>query len=471
MNTHNHACFVPPHPDVETLLRGVVFPPAPPGLDDGAIFPSSHFPPGTAAKVISNSGLARAPLRGVIQVAVILVDFEDGVMDNGPAVAQRFRDLFFSASGSVSQYYAEVSGNRISRFEGNVVGPFRMPHPRSYYANNFYGRGGTAPNARNMASDAYDAAINALGNLKKYDNDNNGYVDAFIVVHAGRGAEETAKTTDIWSLKWELPTPKKGNGATVSQFLTVPEDAKLGVCAHEIGHLVFGWPDLYDSKPKPTGEGIGQWCLMSSGSWGGGGSKPVHPSAWCKSTQGWVNVNNVTVDRVLDIVDVKISNTVYRLWKQGQANTDEYFLVENRTKIKYDEFLPGQGLLSMFLFLFWPNTRLIIIICKVWHILESQSNNQGNPYKVALVQADNRKNLEANQNQGDVGDPFPGSSGNTSFTPTSNPSSKAYNGQDTFVSITDIPSSSETIRVKVGVAPNPFVANFGEGLQDGRVST
>jgi len=442
-----------------------VFPPAP-GLDDGAIFPSTHFPPGTAAKVISNSGLARTPLRGVIQVAVILVDFEDAVMRNGPKVAQRFRDLFFSASGSVSQYYAEVSGNSISRFDGNIVGPFRMPHPRSYYANNSFGRE-KAPNARNMASDAYDAAINALGDLKKYDNDNNGQVDAFIVVHAGRGAEESGLKTDIWSLKWSLPTPKNGHGAIVSQFLTVPEDAKLGVCVHEIGHLVFGWPDLYDSNPEPTGEGIGQWCLMSSGSWGGGGDKPVHPSAWCKAAQGWVNVDNVTFDRVLDIGEVKISNTVYRLWRQGQANTDEYYLVENRTKIKYDEFLPGQGLLSMFL-LFSSNTGLIIyLFCKVWHILESKMNNQGNPYKVALVQADNRKNLEVNQNRGDAGDPFPGSSGNTSFTLTSNPSSKAYNGEDTFVSIRDIPSSSETMRVKVGVAPNPFLANFDKGLQDG----
>jgi len=357
MNTDNHPCFVPPHPNVKALLRGVVFPQTP-GLDDGAIFPPSHFPPGTAAEVISNSGINRAPLRGVIRVAIVLVDFDDTVM-NGPEVMQHFRELFFSTgSGSVSNYYAEVSGNKISRFEGDIVGPFRMPHSRSYYANNSYGRGKAAPNSRNMASDAYDAAINALGNLQKYDNDNNGYVDAFIVVHAGSGAESTAKVDDIWSVKSTLPTPKTGNGPTVSGFLTVPENAKLGVCAHELGHLIFGWPDLYESKSDATGEGIGNWCLMAAGAWGDEGSKPVHPSAWCKSTQGWVNVNNITFDRVLDISDVKISSTVYRLWRQGQANTDEYYLVENRTQFKYDEFLPAQGLLSMFISIFSPNIQL-----------------------------------------------------------------------------------------------------------------
>ena len=78
-------------------------------------------------------------------------------------------------------------------------------------------------------------------------------------------------------------------------FLTIPEDAKIGVSAHEIGHLckiqspstvclsadpsaiVFGWPDLYDTDG--TSKGIGNWCLMSFGTWGGGGNRPVHPSA------------------------------------------------------------------------------------------------------------------------------------------------------------------------------------------------
>jgi immune inhibitor A len=118
-----------------------------------------------------------------------------------------------------------------------------------------------------MASNAYDTAINALRDLQKYDNDGNGFVDAFIVVHAGRGAEETGNTENIWSLKWQLPTPKSDHGETAFGFLTVPEDAKLGVCVHEIGHLVFGWPDLYDSKPQPTGQWRGHWGMVAHVTW------------------------------------------------------------------------------------------------------------------------------------------------------------------------------------------------------------
>jgi immune inhibitor A len=37
-------------------------------------------------------------------------------------------------------------------------------------------------------------------------------VDAFVVVHAGRGAEETGDAGDLWSVKWTLPKPRETGG-------------------------------------------------------------------------------------------------------------------------------------------------------------------------------------------------------------------------------------------------------------------
>jgi immune inhibitor A len=86
-------------------------------------------------------------------------------------------------------------------------------------------------------------------------------------------------------------------GVNIYGFLTIPEDAKIGVSAHEIGHLgkdlfhqkgwvsnrtVFGWPDLYDTDN--TSWGVGDWCLMSYGNWGQGGDRPVHPGACMSET-------------------------------------------------------------------------------------------------------------------------------------------------------------------------------------------
>lgn len=306
----------------------------------------------------------------VLSVIVVLVNFKDKAMST--SAPDYFRDLFFSkkkvATGSVTEYYSDVSGGKIS-ITGDIVGPFTLPNTAAFYANGGFGIKGKAenpPNAMTMANDAVSAVEAAGIDLKKYDNKGraDGYVDAFIVVHAGSGGEETNNPDDIWSCKWVLPgntAREVGKSKTrVKPFLTIPEDAKLGVCAHEIGHLVFGWPDLYDIRYKSAG--VGSWCLMSGGSWGRvdgnpRGTTPSHPSAWCKLDQQWVDVAAAVnqSDVVLNDVKASVDNTinanrfgsVYKLWSNGKASK-EYFLIENRTKSGYDASLPGEGLLSEF---------------------------------------------------------------------------------------------------------------------------
>jgi immune inhibitor A len=264
-----------------------------------------------------------------------------------------------------------------------------------------------------------------------YDNDGNGFVDAFVVVHAGRGAEETGSPTDIWSHKWVLPQQRDvGGGTNVFGYLTIPEDAKLGVCAHELGHLVFGWPDLYDDDS--SSRGIGDFCLMAGGSWGLGGKRPVHPSAWCKASQGWVRVTQLTSNRSVTVRDVKDRGSIYRLWRNG-ADGSEYFLVENRQKGGYDQSMPAQGLL-------------------VWHIDDAvDGNSDERHYQVALEQADGRRDLEANRNDGDAGDPFPGASRVTTFDDSSTPSSRSYGDLHTCVAIEGVPANNVSMKVRMRV--------------------
>lgn len=279
---------------------------------------------------------------------MVLVDFTDKQM--GANAAKNFEDLFFStgklSTGSVTEYYSEVSGGKIS-LDGEVVGPLRMPRTLSAYAHGDSGMTDVAPNAQTLAADALAVAKDQI-NFAPYDNDHNGYVDAFIVVHAGQGAEETASKNDIWSLKWTLPAATLVNNVNIFAFLTIPEDAKVGVAAHELGHLVFGWPDLYDIDY--SSEGAGNWCLMAGGSWGGSppGVKPCHPSAWCKVTQGWVDkiVDTHAGSITLAAVENKVKAQVHRLWTKGDRTSQEYFLLENREPIGFDRSLPGSGLLG-----------------------------------------------------------------------------------------------------------------------------
>ena len=147
-------------------------------------------------------------------------------------------------------------------------------------------------------------------------------------------------------------------------YLTVPEDCKIGVCAHELGHLLFGLPDLYDTDD--TSEGIGNWCLMAGGSWNGGGDIPAHPSAWCKVEPGLGRRStNVTAERQRQRQGRQDRRTrCYRLWKDGGGRARSTSWSRTASGPAYDAQLPGDGLL-------------------VWHIDEAPADNTDeNHYKV-----------------------------------------------------------------------------------------
>jgi immune inhibitor A len=443
-------CFVAPSPELrERLLRefdavrgegllAQVRPVGPHprvlGFDDGVIIPPDEFPVGTPMEAVRAAAAERAPLRGDVRVIVALVDFDDRGMQE---TSEHFEELFFSSgvlpNGSVKEFYEEATNNLVE-ITGDVVGPYRMPQDLAWYANGNFGinrpptPGGTS-RARDLAHDAAVAADPDV-DFGPYDNDGNGFVDAFIVVHAGGGGEQTGDPGDIWSHKWVLPSVYNADAAKIFGYLTIPEDARVGVCAHELGHLLFGFPDLYDVDD--TSEGIGNWCLMAGGSWNGGGDVPAHPSAWCKANQGWVTVTNVTRAGTRRITDVKVGHKVLRLWRDGDGG-QEYFLAENRQRTGFDADLPAEGLL-------------------IWHIDDSQPDNTDEShYKVALVQADDRLDLEFKQNRGDDGDPYPGTSSNDELSHTSSPSSDSYAGQSTGVAVTRISAPAETMTAHVSV--------------------
>ena len=230
--------------------------------------------------------------------------------------------------------------------------------------------------------------------------------------------------------------------------------ATIGIMAHEMGHLL-GLPDLYDIDN--SSKGIGDWSLMAGGSWNSsnlqaqGGDSPALLDPWSKYFLGWVTPIQVTTTMVGQSIPASANNpTVYQfLAGSALTGTGQYFLVENRQLIDYDVGLPGAGLL-------------------IWHVEESKTTNSqecipgGTPacnssvhYKVALVQADNSYGLERGQSDGDRGDPYPGTAGNRSFTPSSLPNSNLYNGTLSNVYVTDISDSGLTMTATLSLAAPP----------------
>ncbi|MDP8240652.1 MAG: M6 family metalloprotease domain-containing protein [Candidatus Hatepunaea meridiana] len=380
-----------------------------------------------------------------LHAAVILVDFEDNEADRDEYSIEHYEEMLFSLdeyeSGSMRDFYLENSADMVN-IVGDVAGWYRMPRNYSYYCNHRYGLGGYPRNAQKLAEDAVRAADDDL-DFSRYDNDDDGRVEAVYIVHAGSGAEEDPDNEDlIWSHAWTFRNLGEVDGVRFHKYSSVPENGNIGVYAHELGHALFGLPDLYDTEYESAG--IGFWSLMSFGAWGDDGRRPLHFDAWCKLQLEWVDVRELEYDTKFCLLPVETSQQVVLMWNPEERD-DEYFLIENRQQIGFDGEILGEGLL-------------------VYHVDEDMRDNdnpwwpghQGDRHNlVAIEQADGRWDLETYENDGDDGDTYPGSEDNCTFDAESEPGSLDYDENDTGVAILDIDPGRSGIYARwlVGVDP------------------
>jgi immune inhibitor A len=376
-----------------------------------------------------------------LNALVILVDFSDHLADTLNHNPPVFEHLLFSegvhSTGSMNDFYLENSYNNVG-VTGVVTLWLRMPQNYTYYVNGQGGLGNYPNNAQKLTEDAV-AAADPIVNFSQFDNDNDGYVDALFVVHAGVGRESSGSNNDIHSHAWSI-TGQVRDGVVISSYSMEPElhntsgtMVRMGVFGHEFGH-VLGLPDLYDTDY--SSRGLGSWSMMAGGSWNGGGLSPSHFDAWSKYQLGWVSPVNVDNDSVgVNIPSIEDTAISYIIWTEGQLSS-EYFIVENRQQIGFDSYIPSSGLL-------------------IYHIDESVSGNSNDWHPlVMLEQADGLFDLQNNSNSGDSGDPFPGQTSNTIFDGNTLPNSKDYNDNLTFVSVSNIVHSSGVITADFGVDVN-----------------
>lgn len=436
---------MPPHPDIQAgIERGEVVRP----------FQRADYPGLPACMKINGPGQRLGPpVTGPFRVLCILVDFSDNQFQVHPADFDTL--IFGNRSGTVRHYYQEVSYTQLDLVAVDLpstLGWRRAPETYAYYVDDNYGTESPYPNnSQKLCEDLVDL-VDSLVDFSQYDNDQNGFVDVVMIVHAGPGAEFSGSRSDIWSHKWSM-IPRNKDGVYVSEYTIMPEfwngpgDMTIGVFCHELGHA-FGLLDLYDTDGSSFGTGY--WSVMSTGCWNGSlGASPAHPDAWSRARLGWVTPTNILINTTdVSIADIESNGAAFRLWTSGSVGS-EYFLVENRQRVGYDAGLPASGLL-------------------IWHIDESvlHNNYEWYPghvdfghYMVALEQADNQFQLEKRLSCGDTGDPYPGVTGNTSFSPVSSPNSDAYSDASSFVAVTGISPSGSVMTAD-------FVVSFVAGNDD-----
>ncbi|MET7747471.1 immune inhibitor A domain-containing protein [Micromonospora sp. NPDC005367] len=121
-----------------------------------------------------------------------------------------------------------------------------------------------------------------------------GVIDHLVLVHAGKGKSSGGGAQGVyavWAHSSSVPGGYTipGTDLKVSNYIVQPEDAGVGVFAHEFGHDL-GLPDLYDTSGNADSD-VDFWDLMASGSHSGEvfQALPTHMGIWDKWVLGWAD--------------------------------------------------------------------------------------------------------------------------------------------------------------------------------------
>lgn len=334
-----------------------------------------------------------------------------------------------TCTGTMRQLYREMSYGQFA-VDGTVYPWAELGRDASYYEGlDYIDENGVSRHCNGLCGSARvpeflrsTLKANAAVPWEQYDNDgpdgvpnsgdDDGYVDFVAFVQPKSGGECGSSSSGIWSHRYSLSkwdgsdfetsrTAIGGQRIRIDDYVIMPALAcdnstmiQIGVFAHEFGHA-FGLPDLYDTDGKSAGQGLGNWCLMASGSWGGDGKspeRPSHMSPWAKDYLGWTSVQVVLGNSEIDLSGYEASPTVLKV----PISATQYYLISNIRKEGFDSRLPSAGI-------------------GVWRVNQSAVNSGLNdntvntPAKrgIQLVQADGKEDLEKGLNRGDAGDLFP----------------------------------------------------------------
>ena len=400
-------------------------------------------------------GMAGTVVTGSFKVPVVPIRYSNTDTTTLFTTAE-YQDLFFSPAPSTRPYsvktYYEQLSNGLITMSGTVFPWVRADSTDLYYEDGCNGVGVTnsCPNGGTRFGSMLLGALAKVSNgadsstvWAQFDNDgpdgvpnsgdDDGYVD--FVTFLQPEIDGACGTPNIWAHRWVIDgwnggspyvtkTVAAGGGRikvsdyTIQSGLggnaacTPGQIMPIGTVAHETGHA-FGLPDLYDTQG--ASEGIGEFGLMGSGNY----ARPYSPArmeGWSLVELGWVKVDTLKTTGTITLRPVSASDTVRILPTQTPG---EYFLLENRAALESDtaQMNPAYGRAKS------PGLY-------VWHIDQSRISagnfnntvNTGAVQGVALVQADGLNELRTGHNdRGDLGDAYPGSTGNTVLDGYTNP--------------------------------------------------
>ncbi len=387
----------------------------------------------------------------------LLIDFDDDPATVPQAEIVNFcnGDNYsgFGNNGSVKKYFQDNS-NGLLTYSNVVTIYIRIPsslHLKSWYND-------TTQDCGRQGNLLVRDAVSVMKGLPNYTSeilpafqnltvDANNRVVAFNVFFAG--ADSGRWSFGLWPHSWSLQEvgaqelSPGGKSVYRYQITNIGNSLELGTFCHENGHMLCGFPDIYDYDGDSRG-GAGMFCLMNSG---GHGNNPVQICAYLKEASGWATTTELTSTSSLAATVTATAganfNHFYRYQKPGVPT--EYFLVECRDASGRDANLPASGV-------------------AIWHVdeLGNKDDQRMTPntahqnYEVTLVQADNQWDFELDMNEGDARDLY--YSGNIAagysneFSDTSSPNAHWWDGSASGVAFHSFTAQGTTMSFQVGHA-------------------
>ena len=255
-------------------------------------------------------------------------------------------------TGSVRDYFVDQSsGKFVPTFDPYFVKLNESSF--SGYIGNEYGLIKKGIEAMLNKYTSFDASL--------YDSDNNGDVDALAVLFAG-GEVKNQSGDHLGGFQYEMQWNRDGwnGGGKISAgkgkkfnsyFIIQQKDYLFPTFVHEFSHTM-GLKDHYCvysdecyanfKNSDYQAPGAHAWDVMATGMYNNGGITPPNYSAFERNFMGWLKYDTLTVtDGVVAIPPLDSENFAYRI----SFSNDEWFILENRRKNKWDAALPNHGML------------------------------------------------------------------------------------------------------------------------------
>ena len=191
----------------------------------------------------------------------------------------------------------------------------------------------------------------------KFDLNDDGWVDRFLILHCEETQEDNKKASSInshfSSIEEIVELP---DGLKISHYAISSQYSSryLGTIIHEVYHQL-GAADLYpveDDTVNQDWSGIGDWDIMGTGNWNGNGVWPALPTGPSIELMGGNRHQEIELEW-LSGTDCQGPQYVFTgISEEGTAlkipiDDEEYIWIEYRSDSGYDSDLPGHGLLVL----------------------------------------------------------------------------------------------------------------------------